>query len=126
MTLGSGAGAEGRVEVGSLETEKGVAMFNPRETYSAAGQRARHAERTGVRLMFSVIGFSTAYFLDPEHGAARRHQALEYLRRGKQMIANARAVDEEPTHTVGASPAPEPPENGAHGPTGGDGLRIAR
>ena len=47
-------------------------MFNPRETYHAAGQRARHAERTGARLMFSVIGFSTAYFLDPEHGAARR------------------------------------------------------
>ena len=101
-------------------------MFNPRETYSAAGQRARHAERTGVRLMFSVIGFSTAYFLDPEHGAARRHQALEYLRRGKQMIANARAVDEKSTHIGTAAPAPEPRANGAHGATGGDGLRIAR
>jgi hypothetical protein len=105
---------------------KGVAMFNPRETYSAAGQRVRHAERSGVRLMFSVIGFSTAYFLDPEHGAARRHQALAYLRRGKQMIASARAHDEKPTRTVTASPAPDPPANGVHGPTGGDGLRIAR
>jgi hypothetical protein len=108
---------------------KGVAMFNPRETYSAAGQRARHAERTGVRLMFSVIGFSTAYFLDPEHGAARRHQALEYLRRGKQMIGSARAFDKKATRTGTASPASEPPANGAngaHGPTGGDGLRIAR
>jgi hypothetical protein len=105
---------------------KGVAMFNAREAYSAAGQRARHAERTGVRLMFSVIGFSTAYFLDPEHGAARRHQALELLRRGKQVIAKARAVDEKPTHPVTASPAPDPPANGAHGPTGADGLRIAR
>jgi hypothetical protein len=105
---------------------KGVAMFNPRETYSAAGQRARHAERTGVRLMFSVIGFSTAYFLDPEHGAARRHQALEYFRRGKQMIASARGVDEKPTHPVTAASATEPPANEPHGPTGGDGLRIAR
>ena len=108
---------------------KGVAQCSThvRPTKSA-GQRARHAERTGsMRLMFSVIGFSAAYFLDPEHGAARRHQALEYLRRGKQMIASARAV------TMRSRPAPSPTSAfGAPGPKGltarpvRDGLRIAR
>ena len=99
-------------------------MFKPREAYSAAGQRARRAERTGMRLMFSVIGFSTAYFLDPEHGAARRQQALDFLRRSKQMIASAKAVDEKPTHAVTASSAPDPRATGTQAPA--DGLRIAR
>jgi hypothetical protein len=103
---------------------KGVTMIHPTEAYKAAGQHARRAERTGTRLAFSVIGFSAAYFLDPEHGASRRKQARGFLRRTRQAIASARAVDEKPTYAMADSLVPESPATGAPFPT--EGLKIAR
>ncbi len=54
-----------------------------------------------MRLLFSGIGFSAAYFLDPEQGAARRKSAVEAFHRAKQAIAHARAVDDQPRSGTG-------------------------
>jgi hypothetical protein len=101
-------------------------VLDPRKTYSSAGKHARHAQRTAVKLAFSGIGFSAAYFLDPEHGASRRGQAIEFIRRGKEAIARTRArkVDGDATFALADALVPDPLANGSQ--PAGDGLRIAR
>jgi hypothetical protein len=109
--------AQGRA--GRLGTGKGVDVIDPRETYKSAEVHARHAQRTGMRLLFSGIGFSAAYFLDPQHGASRRKQAVGYIRRGRQAIATARAGD-----GGGNSPRSGPVERAPQ--FAENGLKVAR
>jgi hypothetical protein len=99
-------------------------MLDPHEGLKSAGQHARHARRTGMRLVFSGIGFSAAYFLDPQHGASRRKQAVDFIRRGKNAIARARLGDDEPAFGGADSLVPDPQANGSR--VAADGLRIAR
>jgi hypothetical protein len=54
-------------------------MIDPRETLGAARVRAHKAKKTAGRLVVSGVGFSVAYFFDPEHGHARRKRARESL-----------------------------------------------
>jgi hypothetical protein len=56
-------------------------MIDPRNTYEAVTRRTRRTKRSVGRLLFSGLGFSAAYFLDPDHGAARRRRVVEYVHR---------------------------------------------
>jgi hypothetical protein len=82
-------------------------MHEVRETERAVTRHARNAKRSAGRLIVSGIGFSAAYFLDPDHGAARRQQALDVLRRAKRSgqevkksrdARSHRAVDDRGTN----------------------------
>ncbi|HEY1830961.1 MAG TPA: hypothetical protein VGG38_12025 [Acidimicrobiales bacterium] len=46
-----------------------------------AVRSARRTKRSVGRIVFSVAGFSAAYFLDPAHGEERRKQLMGYLHR---------------------------------------------
>jgi hypothetical protein len=65
-------------------------MSDVQETERAVTRRVRHAKRSAGRLLVSGIGFSAAYFLDPDHGAARRKQAVDVLRRAKRSRQEAK------------------------------------
>jgi len=54
-------------------------MIDPKATLDVARSRAHKAKKTASRLFVSGIGFSAAYFLDPDHGKARRRQALGFI-----------------------------------------------
>jgi hypothetical protein len=51
----------------------------PKETLAAAKSRAHRTKKSAGRLLVSGIGFSAAYFLDSEHGKARRQQAWDLI-----------------------------------------------
>jgi hypothetical protein len=99
-------------------------MIDPRETSKSVGRQARRAQRTATRLAFSAIGFSAAYFLDPEHGASRRRQALQLLRRGQRAIVNARGADVELTLAEEEALDLDERANGSRAAV--NGLKIAR
>jgi hypothetical protein len=65
-----------------------------------------------MRLVFTAIGFSAAYFLDPERGAARRQQAVEFLRRRSRAVARARMADDAPRTATQNSLPSDPRANG--------------
>jgi hypothetical protein len=99
-------------------------MVDVRKSFESAGQHARLAQRRGMRLVFSGIGFSAAYFLDPDHGPARRRQAMVLMRRARAAIASARADDHLPA--AGKTGAFDPNARATETPVPGEGLRIAR
>jgi hypothetical protein len=99
-------------------------MVDLHKAYESAGQHARHAQRSSMRWVFSGIGFSAAYFLDPEHGPARRRQALVLMRRARAAVASARATGGAPAS--GQTGAFVPGSPGAEAPVPAEGLRIAR
>ena len=74
-------------------------MIDPKETLGAVRVRTRKAKKTAGRLLVSGLGFSAAYFLDPDHGHARRKRAWEsfdlLLRR---RADSARDAGAESTH----------------------------
>lgn len=68
-------------------------MIDPKESLGAARSRAHKAKKTAGRLLVSGIGFSAAYFLDPDHGQARRKQAfglIDHLIRSRAGSAQAK------------------------------------
>jgi hypothetical protein len=99
-------------------------MVDVRKTFESAGEHARHAQRNGTRLVFSGIGFSAAYFLDPEHGPARRRQAMVLMRRARAVIASARSGHDAPV--PGQTGAFVPGSRAAEAPVPAENLRIAR
>ncbi len=99
-------------------------MFDPRATLRVVRDSTRHARRSGARLIFSGIGFSLAYFLDPDHGPARRQHALEFISRARQVMASAKWVDENAALTHPEVPAPSASAEGGY--VANDALRIAR
>jgi hypothetical protein len=103
---------------------KGGVMVDVRKTFESAGEHARHAQRNGTRLVFSGIGFSAAYFLDPEHGPARRRQAVVLMRRARAVIASARSGHDAPV--PGQTGAFVPGSRAAEAPVPAENLRIAR
>lgn len=79
-------------------------MIDTTRTYEAVTRRARRAKRSAGRLLVSGLGFSAAYFLDPDHGAARRRRVVEYVRRlgaGTAGIADEAGVTADPGATPG-------------------------
>lgn len=54
-------------------------MNDPKETLGAVRSRAHKVKKTAGRLFVSGLGFSAAYFLDPDHGKARRERALGFI-----------------------------------------------
>jgi hypothetical protein len=58
-----------------------------------------HASRGGTervanatrRLLTATVGFSAAYFFDPEQGPARRQHALDFIRRPSRSRPDAAA-----------------------------------
>jgi hypothetical protein len=99
-------------------------MVEVRKSFESAGLHVRNAQRRGMRLVFSGIGFSAAYFLDPEHGPARRRQAMVLMRRARAAIASARAADHRPA--AGKTGAFDPNVRATEPPVPAEGLRIAR
>jgi len=99
-------------------------MVDPRNAYKSMSAHARNAQRTSVRLIFSGIGFSAAYFLDPEHGAYRRQQAIDFIRRTRKSIASTKVAGDDPTFAMTDGLVPE--VRMAAPREAEDGLRIAR
>ena len=64
-------------------------MIDPKATLGAARSRAHKAKKTASRLFVSGVGFSAAYFLDPDHGKAR----LELIGRLLRSRADAARGD---------------------------------
>jgi len=54
-------------------------MIDPKETLGAVRSRAHKTKKTAGRLFVSGLGFSAAFFLDPDHGKARRKRALGFV-----------------------------------------------
>ena len=71
-------------------------MVDPRGSYDAATRHARKARRSAGRLFVSGIGFSAAYFLDPDHGTARRKRAVEFLQRTRRAIGSSEIKRDQP------------------------------
>jgi hypothetical protein len=71
-------------------------MIDPKATLGAARNHAHKAKKTASRLFVSGIGFSAAYFLDPDHGKARRQQAaalIGHLVRSRAAAARGDGAD---------------------------------
>jgi hypothetical protein len=47
---------------------------------SSAARHAHRIRRSTGRIVLSAAGFSAAYFLDPENGAARRRRVQDFVR----------------------------------------------
>lgn len=99
-------------------------MINPHETLKSVSAQTRHARKSGARLLFSGVGFSLAYFLDPDQGRARRQQAMDYLSRARQVMASAKWVDENAALTKIDASARHVAAARTDFPS--DGLRMAR
>jgi hypothetical protein len=72
-------------------------------------------------LLLSGLGFSAAYFLDPQQGTARRTQARAFLARARHKIATARVHQRRPigaTAPLASTPgAGRPATNGVRATT---------
>ncbi len=79
-------------------------MVEPRVAIADVTRHARHAKRSAGRLLLSGVGFSAAYFLDPDQGPARRRQASNFFKRTRQRFAHQPASDPQagPTEPVSA------------------------
>ena len=68
--------------------------LDPKGAFEAGRGQAHRARKSAGRLVISGLGFSVAYFFDPDHGSARRKQAKEmvgHLRRAKALLARRQA-----------------------------------
>ena len=102
-------------------------MVDVHKAFHSAGLHARHVQRNGMRLLFSGIGFSAAYFLDPELGPARRRQALVLLRRARAAVISARTPEHAPSGPPSATvDSPVPTTRTAGSPRSTEVLKIAR
>ena len=86
----------------------GALVIDAKGTFEAARGHAHRARKSAGRLVLSGLGFSVAYFFDPEQGAARRKQAVEvvnHVRRAKARVKSRRqppTVPAAPTTGIGA------------------------
>jgi hypothetical protein len=67
-------------------------MVDLRSAVAGVGSRIRSVKKTSGRLLFSGIGFSAAYFLDPEHGAARRQRIKAVAKARLHAAGEARPI----------------------------------
>jgi hypothetical protein len=72
--------------------ERGESMaIDPRGSLDSARNRAHRAKKSAGRLLVSGVGFAAAYFLDPDHGKARRAQAFQFIDHLRRSRADAKA-----------------------------------
>jgi hypothetical protein len=71
-------------------------MVEPRVAFADVTRHARHAKRSAGRILLSGVGFSAAYFLDPDQGPARRRQASSFMKRTRQRFAHQPAAESRP------------------------------
>jgi hypothetical protein len=67
--------------------------IDPRGTVGSIKGHARHAQRSVGRLLVSGLGFSVAYFFDPDKGQVRRANAISLI--GRLRRSRAGKVVEE-------------------------------
>ena len=72
---------------------------------STAQRSAQQARRTAGRLLATSIGFSAAYYLDPENGAARRTRLRATARQAAHTLHEVRGQDGVPVR-AGSVDAP--------------------
>ena len=68
-------------------------VIDTKGTFEAARGHVHRARKSTGRLLVSGLGFSVAYFFDPDHGSARRKQAIEVV----NQVRRAGAHVKEPT-----------------------------
>jgi len=89
--------------------------INPKGTFESARGHAHRARKSAGRLAVSGLGFSVAYFFDPDHGSARRKHAVEmvnHVRRAKAQLKSRRGQRVAPT----AAPPTMPTGSGSAAP----------
>jgi hypothetical protein len=99
-------------------------MSDAPETERAVTRRIRKARRSAGRLLVSGIGFSAAYFLDPDHGATRRAQAVDVLRRARRSRQDAKAKQGTDTHRENGSTAFREPDRRVVPQFGTNGVSV--
>ena len=85
--------------------------IDPRASLDTAKHRAHRAKKSAGRLLVSGLGFAAAYFLDPDHGKARRGQAfqfIDHIRRARADGKAGQAGHAEPEVPVKTTDAPGP------------------
>lgn len=85
--------------------EADAVAIDPKGTLEAARGHAHSARKSAGRVVLSGLGFSVAYFFDPDHGSARRKQAVEvvnHLRRAAALVKTRRTQQTPPTATMAA------------------------
>jgi hypothetical protein len=65
-------------------------VIDPKGTYEAARGHAHRARKSTGRLVVSGLGFSVAYFFDPDHGSARRKHAIEVIHQVRRAQSELR------------------------------------
>ncbi len=70
-------------------------VIDPKGTFESARGHAHRARKSTGRLVISGLGFSVAYFFDPDHGSARRKQAMEVV----NHVRRAQGRREEPAQS---------------------------
>ena len=109
-------------------------MIDPKETLGAVRSRAHKTKKTAGRLFVSGLGFSAAFFLDPDHGKARRTRALgfvDHLLHSRADAARGNGIDRrqvpESVAEVGDSEATfHGAVNGVPASSRGDGAPVSR
>jgi hypothetical protein len=84
-------------------------VIDPKGTFETARGHAHRARKSTGRLVISGLGFSVAYFFDPDHGSARRKQAIEVvnqLRRAGAHVKGRRSHPPAPTTADAGASAP--------------------
>jgi hypothetical protein len=96
-------------------------VIDPKGTFEAARSQAHRARKSAGRLALSGLGFSVAYFFDPEHGDARRKHAVEMLNHVRRATTHVKRRRHPPTTAV-TGPGPVTPlrqvSNGARASAG--------
>jgi hypothetical protein len=64
---------------------------DPKGTYETARVHAHRARKSAGRLAVSGLGFSVAYFFDPDHGSARRKQAVVLANQVRRAAAHVKS-----------------------------------
>jgi hypothetical protein len=93
---------------------------DPKGTFDAARGHAHRARKSAGRLAISGVGFSVAYFFDPEQGSARRKHAVElagHLRRVTAQVKSRRRGKTTPAN-VATTATSSPAAAGAAPPSG--------
>jgi hypothetical protein len=84
-----------------------VMAIDPKGTFESARGHAHRARKSAGRLAVSGLGFSVAYFFDPDHGSARRKHAVEmvsHVRRAKAHVKSRRGQRIAPTTVMPTEP----------------------
>jgi hypothetical protein len=82
-------------------------MTHAHGAVATAARHIRRTKRSTGRLAVSALGFSAAYFLDAENGAARRRRLQDFMRRTAADLDEVLTPELGPLRAIrpGADPA---------------------